>query len=47
MMFGLDGWEQMSASEIARRWGVNKNAIISRKNRALRRLWYRIMKEDL
>ena len=47
MMFGLDGWKQMNASQIARRWGVNKNAIISRKNRALRRLWYRIRKEDL
>ena len=47
MMFGLDGWKQMNASQIARRWGVNKNAIISRKNRALRQLWYRIRKGGL
>ena len=47
MMYGLDGWEQMNASEIARRWRVNKNAIISRKNRALKILWYRIKKEGL
>ena len=42
MMYGLDGWEQMSASEIARRWGVNKNSIIQRKNRAIRLLWIKI-----
>lgn len=47
MMFGLDGWTQMSASAIARRWGVNKNSIIERKNRALRQLWYRIRNEGL
>ena len=47
MMFGLDGWKQMNASQIARRWGVNKNAIISRKNRALRQLWYRLRKGGL
>ena len=47
MIFGLDGWEQMSASEIARRWGVNKNTIIQRKNRALRKLWFKMQKEDI
>lgn len=47
MMFGLDGFEQLSASEIARRWGVNKNAIIQRKNRALRILNYKIRNSGL
>lgn len=47
MLFGLDGWEKLNASQIANKWGVNKNAIIHRKNRALRILWYRIKKEGL
>ena len=46
-MYGLDGYEQLSASEIARRWGVSKNAIIQRKNKALNILYYKIRKEGL
>ena len=47
MLYGLDGWHEISASELARRWGVNKNAIISRRNKVLRMLWYRIRKYGL
>lgn len=46
-MYGLDGYEMLNASELARKWGVNKNMIISRKNRAIRILYYRIRKEGL
>ena len=46
-MYGLDGYEMLNASELARRWGVNKNMIISRKNRAIRILYYWIRKDGL
>ena len=46
-LFGLDGYKEMSATKLAERWGVNKNAIIHRKNRALRQLWIRIKKDGL
>ncbi len=46
-LFGLDDYPLISATELAKRWGVNKNAIIQRRNRALRILRCRIRKEDL
>lgn len=45
--FGLDGYKQVSCSELARMWGVNKNSIIFRKNRALRQLWRMLKEEDI
>lgn len=47
MYFGLDGWEQLTIEKIAKRWGVNKNVIITRKNRALNRLWLKLKSEGL
>lgn len=47
MLFGLDGWKQTTAIEIARRWGVNKNTITARRDRALNNLLKRIKKEGL
>lgn len=46
-LYGLDGYEMLTATELANRWGVNKNRIISRKNRAIRILYYRARKEGL
>lgn len=45
--FGLDGYRQISCSELAKQWGVNKNSIIFRKNRALRQLWRMLKEEDI
>lgn len=47
LFFGLDGYEPMNCNQIAKRWGVNKNMIIARKNRALGILWRRIKEKDL
>ena len=45
--YGLDNHKQMNCSQIARLWGVNKNAIISRKNRALGLLWKKVKEDEL
>ena len=47
MLYGLDGFETTNISGIARKWGVNKNAIIHRRNRALNRLWLKIRNDSL
>lgn len=45
--YGLDKHKQMNCSQIARLWGVNKNAIITRKNRALGLLWKKVMEDEI
>ena len=41
-LYGLEGKEPISASELGRRWNCSKSNIIAIKNRALRILWYKI-----
>jgi len=46
-VYGLDNHKKMNCSQIARLWGVNKNAIISRKNRALGLLWKKVKEDEI
>lgn len=45
--YGLDKHEQLNCSQLARKWGVNKNAIITRKNRAIKKLWIKLKEEGI
>lgn len=47
MYYGLDGYERMNCTQIAKRWGVNKNRIIDRKERAINKLRRRMKQEGI
>lgn len=40
--YGLKGYPVLNGEQIAKKWGVNKNAIYHRERRALVQLWLRI-----
>lgn len=40
--FGLKGYPELNGEQLAKKWGVNKNAIYKRERRALVQLWLRI-----
>lgn len=40
--FGLDGFPKLNMTQIGKIYNCNKNAIMFRKNRALRQLWHKL-----
>lgn len=45
-LYGLEGRNETNGEQLAKKWGVNKNAIYKRKRRALIQLWLRIRQND-
>lgn len=45
--YGLDNHKETNCSQLAKQWGVNKNAIITRKNRAIKQLWKKVKEEEI
>lgn len=43
--YGLDGYPLINGIQLAKMWGLNKNAIYQRRDRAYNKLW-RIIKND-
>lgn len=45
-LYGLEGRNETNGEQLAKKWGVNKNAIYKRQRRALIQLWLRIRQND-
>lgn len=45
-LYGLEGRNETNGEQLAKKWGVNKNAIYRRQRRALIQLWLRIRQND-